>query len=165
MRDEMRDDPLTGYIRAIAICVFRNGNRILVGDGYDPSKGEVFYRPPGGRIEFGEPSAVALRREMKEELGVEVSEPNLLGVLENIFTFDGKQGHEIVFVYDGRLSDESLYRVDRFSGTESNGATFNAIWLDLDTIGPDTPPVYPDGLLQLLAGDNQGGQPSRTTRG
>jgi hypothetical protein len=45
-------DPLTGYIRVIAICVFRNGNRILVGDGYDPTKGEVFYRPPGGRIEI-----------------------------------------------------------------------------------------------------------------
>ncbi len=152
----MTEDPLTGYIRAIAICIFRNGNRILVGDAYDPTKDEVFYRPPGGRIEFGEPSVVALRREMKEELGVEISEPRLLGVLENLFTFDGEPGHEVVFVYDAKLHDTTLYESERWTGTESDGSKFNAIWLDLDSIGPETPPVYPDGLLEMLGK----GQPS-----
>ena len=152
MKDNMPKDPLTGYIRAIAICVFRNRNRILVSDGYDPTKDEVFYRPPGGRIEFGEPSAVALRREMKEELGVEISDLEVLGVLENLFTFDGQTGHEVVFVYDAKLKDKSLYELNSFSGTESDGTTFNAIWLDIDSVGPETPPVYPDGLIEMLKG-------------
>jgi ADP-ribose pyrophosphatase YjhB (NUDIX family) len=149
------NDPLTGYIRAKVVCVFRNGSRILVGDAFDPTKQELFYCPPGGRIEFGELSEVALRREMKEELGTEIEEPLLLGVLENLFTFDGRKGHEIVFVYDARLRDKSLYDTDRFTGQESDGNQFNAIWLDLNQIGPDTPPVYPDGLIEMLTNGQQ----------
>ena len=146
----MTKDPLTGYIRIKVVCVFRNRGRILLGDAYDPTKKELFYCPPGGRVEFGEPSEVALRREMKEELGSEIENPALLGVLENLFTFDGQQGHEIVFVYDAELTDKSLYAVDRFKGQESNGQAFNAIWLDVGAIGPRTPPVYPEGLIALL---------------
>jgi ADP-ribose pyrophosphatase YjhB (NUDIX family) len=154
--DEMiTNDPLTGYVKAIAICVFRNGDRILVGDGFDPTKDEIFYRPPGGRIEFGEPSVVALRREMREELGTEISNPRLLGVMENLFTFDGERGHEIVFVYDAILDDRSLYECDQFKATESDGSQFNAIWLDLKSIGPETPPVYPDGLVDMLRNDQK----------
>ena len=32
-----------------------------------------------------------------------------LFTLENIFTFNGEPGHEIVMVYDGRLVDEKLH--------------------------------------------------------
>ncbi|NIA14406.1 MAG: NUDIX domain-containing protein [Nitrospiraceae bacterium] len=144
------NDPLTGYIRVKAICVFRSGNRILVGDAIEPTTQELFYCPPGGRIEFGELSDVALRREIKEELDAEVDNLTLLGVLENLFTFDGKQGHEVVFVYDAQFRDKSLYESDGFIGTESDGSQFNAIWLDLDTVGPGIPPLYPNGLIEML---------------
>ena len=104
--------------------------------------------PPGGRIEFEERSDVAPRREIREELGTEIDRLVLIGVLESLFTFDGQQEHEIVFVYDARFRDKSLYITNRLQGTESDGSQYNAVWLELDTIGPDTPPVYPDGLLQ-----------------
>jgi ADP-ribose pyrophosphatase YjhB (NUDIX family) len=153
------EDPLTGYIRAKVVCVFRNGNRILAGDAYDPTKQQLFYCPPGGRIEFGELSEVALRREMKEELGTDIDGPRLLGVLENLFTFDNRRGHEIVFVYDAQLRDKSLYNTARFKGKESDGSKFNAIWLDLSQIGPNTPPVYPDGLIGMLTNGQQSPAP------
>ncbi len=44
----------------------------------------------------------------------------------------------------------SLYDLDQFTGYESNGEIYNAIWLDIDFIGPQIPPVYPEGLLELL---------------
>ena len=157
MNDDRIDDPLTGYIRAKVICVFRNENRILVGDGFDTEKQELFYCPPGGGIEFGERSDIALHREIREELGVDIDRLMLLGVLENLSTFDGQQGHEIVFVYDAQFRDKSLYIAERLKGTESDGSQFNAVWLNLDTIGPDTPPVYPDGLIQLLKTGHQEG--------
>lgn len=74
----------------------------------------------------------------------------LLGVLESIFTFDGGDGHEIVFVYDGQLADQSIYeRADSVTGVEGNGQAFIAHWID-----PRNPehgrPVYPDGLVDLL---------------
>ncbi|MBU1109534.1 MAG: NUDIX domain-containing protein [Candidatus Riflebacteria bacterium] len=146
----MPNDPLTGYIRAKVVCVFRNQGQILVGDAFDPTKQQLFYCPPGGRIEFGESSEVALRREIEEELGSGIENPLLLGVLENLFTFDGKKGHEIVFVYDAELSDKALYAVDSFKACESNGEPFNAIWLNLSAINSKTPPLYPVGLLELL---------------
>lgn len=155
MEKEITGETLMGYIRAKVVCVFRNGNRILVGDAYDSTDQEPFYCPPGGRIEFGELSEEALRREMREELGTEIENPKLLGVLENLFTFDGQRGHEIVFVYDAELSDRSLYSLDQFEGRESNGQSFNAIWLNLDMIGPDTPPVYPDGLIEMVTSCQQ----------
>jgi ADP-ribose pyrophosphatase YjhB (NUDIX family) len=101
-------------------------------------------------IEFGEPSETALRREMREELGVEIESPVPLGVLENIFYYNGLPGHEIVFVYDAQFVDKDLYQKDRFTLTEDNGDTFDAVWVVLSASGLQTPPVYPDGLAELL---------------
>jgi 8-oxo-dGTP pyrophosphatase MutT (NUDIX family) len=137
-------------VRPIVICVFRHQGRILVLDIHDPATGERFYRPTGGGIEFGEPSEAALQREMREELGAEIESPVLLGVLENIFYFDGRPGHEIVFVYDAQFADKQLYQVDRFTVYEDTGETFDAVWVELSTRGPQSPPVYPDGLAELL---------------
>ena len=40
------------HIRPIAICLFRNGSRILVSDGVDPETGSAYCRPLGGSIEI-----------------------------------------------------------------------------------------------------------------
>ena len=89
-------------IRPLAICVFRRNDRILVAEGYDSIKKQTFYRPLGGAIEFGERGEDTVRRELKEEINVEVGELHYIGTLENIFIFNGTPGHEIVIVYDGR---------------------------------------------------------------
>ena len=136
-------------VRAIAICVFRNADRILVAEGFDELKNQKFYRPLGGTIEFGEYSDETIRRELKEEIQAEVSDLRYLGTLENIFTFNGENGHELVFVYDGKLTDKALYEKEFLQGDEL-GTSFKAIWVDLRGIGPDSPPLYPTGLAELL---------------
>ncbi len=136
-------------VRAIAICVFRNADRILVAEGYDNVKRQKFYRPLGGTIEFGETSAETVRRELLEEIQAEVSDLRYLGTLENIFTFNGENGHEIVFVYDGKFIDKSLYEQERLHGDEF-GESFEAIWLNLQLLA-GSPPLYPTGLTELLA--------------
>lgn len=137
-------------IRPIAICAFRRDGRVLVGEGYDPVKGERFHRPIGGALAFGETSEQAMRREIDEELGVAVWDLRLLGVLENIFTCEGQQGHEIVFVYEARFREEALYRRLMLRGVESHGEAFAAVWRDPDATGDGIPPLYPDGLDELL---------------
>ena len=97
-------------IRNLAICVFRHHSRILVAQGFDDVKNESFLRPLGGAIEFGEMAVEALRREIREELGVEIAEPVRLGVLENVFTYRGQPGHEVIFVFDARFVDAGLYQ-------------------------------------------------------
>jgi ADP-ribose pyrophosphatase YjhB (NUDIX family) len=74
----------TKRIRTIAIGIFRRGDSIFVVEGYDPNKGETFFRPLGGEIEFGERGSEALAREMREETGLEVENVRYLGTCENI---------------------------------------------------------------------------------
>ena len=90
-------------IRPLAICIFSHGNKILVSEERDPAKGEIFYRPLGGGIEFGEHSTDTIHRELIEEIEAKVKDLVYLGTIENIFTFNGIPGHEIVQVYDGAL--------------------------------------------------------------
>ena len=80
-----------------------------VGDGL-LRHGEKFYRLPGGEIEFGEKAAEALQREIKEEIGVEISVDKKLGVYENIFTFDNQKGHEIMILFEATLPPEYMQK-------------------------------------------------------
>jgi 8-oxo-dGTP pyrophosphatase MutT (NUDIX family) len=138
-------------IRPIAICICRDGERILVAEGRDHKRNRVFYRPLGGTIEFGEPGAQAVRREFREELDAELTDIRYLGTLENIFTYEGRHGHEIVLVYDGRLSEDRLYAQESLQGDEF-GQKFKAVWKRLDEFERGGPPVYPEGLLELIRG-------------
>ena len=136
-------------IRPRAICIFSRGDRILVGFARDPRTGGLYARPLGGGIEFGERSEEALRREIREELGAEIREPRLLGVLENIFTLDERRWHEIVFVFDATLVDASLYDRPSLPVNEA-GCVEPARWLALDQFGDGTLPLYPRDLPSLL---------------
>lgn len=137
-------------IRPIAICVFRHDGRILVAEGYDPIKCQTFYRPLGGAIEFGEYSAATIERELAEELGAAVVDLRYLGAIENVFTFGGQTGHEIVMVYDGAFADRSLYDLPVIEGTEDDGIAFRAVWVHIETNAATAPPLYPTGLREML---------------
>ena len=51
----------------------------------------------------------ALVREVQEELGLASEVGLLVGVLENIFEHQGRQGHEIVFVYRASFTEAGPY--------------------------------------------------------
>jgi 8-oxo-dGTP pyrophosphatase MutT (NUDIX family) len=141
----------SGKVRPLAICVFRHEGRILAAEGYDRMKKQTFYRPLGGKIEFGETGAQTVARELMEEINAEVAEVSYLGTLENLFTFEGKAGHEIVLIYDGRFTNERLYQQESIEGVEDDTEPLIARWLRLDWLEQDgAPPLYPDGLLHLL---------------
>jgi 8-oxo-dGTP pyrophosphatase MutT (NUDIX family) len=136
-------------IRPIALCICRRGDRILVHQGHDSVKHQDFYRPLGGGIDFGESSQDAAARELYEELGAEVENLVLLGVVENRFDYNGEPGHEIVFLYDGQFTDLSLYDRPRLMGQEGD-RTFEAQWVELAQIRQGEIPLYPPQLLALL---------------
>ncbi len=143
-----------GKVRPLALCVIRDGERILVQEGYDPAKEQTFYRALGGGIEFGERSQHAAAREIREELGAEVTDLEFLATIESVFVFDGLPGHEIALVYCGRFADPALNAQPILTGAEEDGTPITAVWKRLDTFGADTsPPLYPEGLLELLTED------------
>lgn len=143
-----RPEVPTGRLRPIALGVIRRNDEILVFEGYDPSKAANFFRPLGGGINFGERGAEAIRRELAEELGVDIDDPRYLGTLENLFVYDGRPGHEICLIYEVTFRDRALYARDRFEGREAE-SSFHAQWKQLsDFRGGDR--LYPGGLLDLL---------------
>ncbi len=139
-----------GKVRPLALAIIRQGDRILVSEGYDPIKQQAFYRPLGGKIEFGERGAEAAIRELREELNAELTNVRYLGMLENIFTFVGQAGHEIVLLYEARFADPMLYAQESIEGVEpDDGSPIRGDWKSLSAFGPDAP-LYPDGLLALI---------------
>jgi NADH pyrophosphatase NudC (nudix superfamily) len=137
-------------IRPLALGLFLRDGKLLVFEGYDPVKDETFYRPLGGGIEFGETGAQALAREMREEIGAEVTNVRYLGLSENIFTGNGETGHEIVLLYEAELVDRSFYERDDLQGVEPGGVTFRVLWKPLADFADGCVPLYPDGLFALL---------------
>jgi 8-oxo-dGTP pyrophosphatase MutT (NUDIX family) len=139
-------------IRALALCVFRREDKLFVSRGYDSHTGETFYRPIGGRIEFGELGAETVAREVREEIDAEVADLTYLGALENIFTYESAPHHEIIMIYDGRFSDPAMNHDEiAVYGTDDGDILYEGSWKRLDFFrGDDAPPLYPTGLLDLL---------------
>ena len=133
----------------MAIALVMRDQEILVVDVPDPHKGVTGWRPPGGTIEFGERGSETVVRELREELGVDIVDPEYVGTVENIFTYLGTPGHEIVRVYRARFADPSLYRRARFENIEANGARFSCVWKQIADFRSGAP-LYPDGLLDLI---------------
>jgi ADP-ribose pyrophosphatase YjhB (NUDIX family) len=138
-----------GQIRPIVIGVFRDEDRLFLAEYHDPSSGERFYRPLGGAIAFGEHSRECIVREIREEMRTEITDLDYVGVIENIFIFDGKPGHEIVLVYEATFVDSRLYEVESFR-CRDNGGEFVAVWKPIAQFQAGKAPLYPEGLLDLL---------------
>lgn len=136
-------------IRPISICLMRRGEEILVHEAYDSVKERGFARPLGGGIDFGETSEAAAIREIKEELGFDITEVRLLGMVENIFVLEGEPGHEIVFVYDGRFVDESLYQREHLDAVEGK-RRFKAVWRSPQALRNGPCYLVPEEIWQFL---------------
>ena len=127
-----------------AMCVIsRNGNEVLAGIGRDDVKGEDFGRIIGGKIEFGETAEFALRREFQEELSTDLEDIFFINMVENIFTYNGQHGHEIVFAYKGSLADKSLYKKDLMK-VKYGGQKFAVKWVSLDDVYSGKIKLYPE---------------------
>ena len=143
-------NPKPQFIRPIVICIFSRNGKILVCEGTDSIKNETFYRPAGGMIEFGEKAEDALRREIAEEIGEEIKNVKYLGMLENIFTYEGKDGHEIVIIYDAEFVNEDIYENEVVEINETVDVWYRAYWKSLDEFGEGKLKLYPDNLKEIL---------------
>lgn len=138
------------HIRPIAIAIIEKQGNIFVFEGYDHIKGETFYRPLGGAIEFGEYGIQALRRELNEEIGKGITNIIYRGTIENIFTQEGAPGHEIVLIYKADFVDSSIYNESILFGKEDNGDQFKALWIPTDDFKNKKKIIYPEGILDFI---------------
>ena len=87
------------------VGVTLNDDSVLLHQG----EGDDFWILPGGRAQFGEPAQLTLRREMMEELGVEIEIVRLLWFVENFFTYADRNYHEIALYFLMRLPADCKY--------------------------------------------------------
>ena len=135
-------------IRPIVLGMVKRNNKILVSEGYDKVKNEVFYRSIGGGIEFLENSKEALKREFKEELNIDIIVGEFLGISENIFTYNGKNAHELILFYDVSI-DESDFK-EKYHIIDDNCET-DAMWIDINKFKTKELKIYPEQVFKYLS--------------
>jgi mutator protein MutT len=82
--------------RIIVAAIIRNGNKLLLTKEVLES-GRERWIFPGGGVNFGESLEEAVKREIKEELGMEIKVEKLLGFKEAIFP--KVNYHTIIFFF------------------------------------------------------------------
>ncbi len=86
----------------VGIVIFNDQNdKILMENQGD------FYRIPGGRINYLEDSVSAAKRELEEELNINLN-IKLKYTLEMVTNVKGKKYHEIGFYYTSKVSEEKI---------------------------------------------------------
>ena len=134
-------------IRPIALGLAIKDNRLLVSEGFDKVKNETFYRCLGGGIEFLEKSEEALKREFLEEINIDITVKDFLGISENIFTYQGKKAHELILFYSIDISDEN-YK-EEYKVIDDHGETI-AKWIDINEFKNKNKILYPEEVFKYI---------------
>ncbi len=141
-------------IKVKALGLLWRGDELLVAEIYEDNGALKGVRPLGGTVEFGESWQDTVVREFAEELGVGVHVVGTPVVLENLFTHESLQGHEIVFAIDIEVTDDTegmlLRANEEILFREDAGAMCRARWArveDLERLGV---PLFPEGLAAAL---------------
>lgn len=138
-----------GQIRPLALCIIKYQDKVLVGDGYDSKKNEVFYRLLGGGVEFGETGEKAVKREFKEELDTDLENVKYITTLENIFTYNGNPGHEIILVFSGDFVKKELYQRKDLVILDT-AEKHKTSWQKIDDFKEKKLILYPMGVIHCL---------------
>ena len=134
-------------IRPIALGLVIKDNKLLVSEGFEKVKNEIFYRCLGGGIEFLEKSEDALKREFLEEINVDIAVKDFLGISENIFTYQGKNAHELILFYSIEISDENYQ--EEYKVIDDHGETI-AKWIDINEFKNKNKTLYPKEVFKYI---------------
>jgi len=108
-----------------------------------------FYFLTGGRAELREAASETIKREMREELGIDVQVERLLWVAENFFEFAGILMHELGFYFLLSVPPDAyiLDITQRIVRTEA-GEELVFQWHPIDKLADA--PLYPSFLQEAL---------------
>lgn len=135
-------------IRINSLSLITSDNKVLVLSGVDKKTNEVFYRLLGGGVEFGEESLIALKREVKEELGATSDKEKFLEIVENIFEYNGDKMHEITFLFKSELLEDKYNNVDKIKILDKPDDF--AYWIPRNEILKDDTVIYPKEIKKYI---------------
>ena len=121
-------------------AIISNNGKILM--ARNPNDKRVYYYSVGGRVEFGEELTEAVKRELKEETGIDCEIDRLVCIHENFFTSDdGVPFHE-VSVFFTIKENEKLFQIQDGHLTDHGPKGEYLEWIDLQNCDGIT--VYPE---------------------
>ncbi len=130
-------------LRVAAVCVWRD--HVLLQGAVDGD----FWVLPGGRLLPLEPSADALARTMRWEIGQEVTVQRLLWVMEYVSPMGGRPVHELGFYYATELPEDSpFFDLTRDHAGVERGHDLVLRWFPIEVLAEL--PIYPDFLRTAL---------------
>lgn len=109
--------------------IFLNDGKILVHKCNETG----FYALPGGRVQAREDSITALKREVLEELDLEIENTSFIGAVENFFTVPEAKFHEYMWMIKGGFKDKSVYEKEIIIGHEQEKKLIFE-WVDIDKL-------------------------------
>lgn len=126
--------------RVSAIIFNKDKTKVLL---FKVDDGRDYYLLPGGRIEFFEDSASAIKREIKEELGFDLNF-ELCSIQENFVEKNNKKISQFCFCYKA-IYDEDIIS-DSFKCIDNDNQTFT--WVNISDISNYK--IFPTSTYNLI---------------
>ena len=131
-------------------AVIRNKSKILV----HHSKRKEHVTLIGGRVTSGEDTITAIKREVKEEIGIDTKYIRPIAYVENFFNIKEKNYHEILVIHELEFNDSSMYEKERFEAIEPHKKDIlEFLWYDLENDNNDLD-FIPKKLFNILRSNN-----------
>ncbi len=124
----------TENVELTVLCLIQDGNRILLQNRV--KKDWQGYTLPGGHVEPGESFVDAVIREMKEETGLDILKPRLVGIKQ----FPIEDGRYIVL----------LFKTESFSGQVVSSDEGEMEWVECDRLSEINTVDDLDDLLKVF---------------
>ena len=124
----------TENVELTVLCLIQDGNRILLQNRI--KKDWQGYTLPGGHVEPGESFVDAVIREMKEETGLDILKPRLVGIKQ----FPIEDGRYIVL----------LFKTESFSGQVVSSDEGEMEWVECDRLSEINTVDDLDDLLKVF---------------
>ena len=128
----------TENVELAVLCLLTDGDRVLLQNRV--KRDWQGYALPGGHVEPGESFVDAVIREMKEETGLDIIAPHLVGVKQ----FPIENGRYVIL----------LFKAIRYSGTLISSDEGQMEWIKLDSLSKMKTVDDLEELLRVMESDD-----------
>ena len=130
--------------RVSAVIFNKDKTKILLFYGNDSD----FYMLPGGKVKEFEKSSDAIKREIKEEIGYDNLEYDLIGISEELVKNEENNIHQLTLTYKSTYNEE-ISKLP-FKSKETDWINFK--WVDIEDL--ENYNIHPKNIIKMVKNNN-----------